>query len=348
MTTPRTPKRDRDTPSLSARQLLAQGARALQAGDRDAAQAAYEEAVAQAPDLQEAWLGLVEATPDPLLARALCERILQKWPTCARAQDMLARLESEAGVRRPSSAMHDESGVPEAALRAGAPLYRGSHGSGGDSPAWAEVDLQGDEWAAPDRAAQRDATHRLATGPWLSLLLLLGLLLMMAGAILWRRPRLSDASHDPSPPGAVTQDQPLTGLIPPPAAIAGPPDSLQRLAYWPAPCWVEILPQEARLIAYEGHQPIRAMSIGTLRSLSAAGAIADAQAGPRARLAWPGSPARVSNATPMARRYAFDLAPEDARWLSRWLGWPAPPGGQLLAAPERIIIAWDWTAGRRD
>jgi len=339
-------------PNLSARRLVERARRALQDGDRAAAQAAYEQALAADPDLQEAWLGLAELAPDPLFARALCERILQKWPDCQEARRTLRRLEVEAGVRRSSSPGDEDPGVPEAAVRAGAPLYRGSHGSGthgkgGDVPAWAELDLQGDEWGDLGETAPRHprAASRLATGPWLSLLLIAALLVISIGAsTLWRQADAEPAGRDApvSQEGALGQAAARPNA--PPKSVAPPSPALRYLSLVPAQRWIEIVPAEGRLTVYQGRQAVRTLTIEALRALPshqdaapAAGAIAPHEA----QVSLQAAPWRTPDSGGGAFYYALDLTPGDAWWLASWLASRGPRSGQLYLAPGRILIPLD-------
>ncbi len=335
--------------SGAARRLLEQARRARQAGDRQAAQAAYEQALAADSSAQEAWLGLAELATDPLFARALCERILQKWPGCPDAQRILRRLGSQAGERTPTPPRDEEDGVPEAAVRAGAPLYRGSQGKGGDTPAWADLDLSGGDWRGqetdePPRAAARPTP---GTGPWLSLALIVTLLAFSIGAtLLWRRaarpPQDGAAAETPAAAtSASSEEGDLALQAAPPSALG-----LERLCFWPADRWIEIVPSQGRLTVYEGRRPVRSLAAGGLHvrpapEAEAASAARNGLGDGEARLMLPGAPWRSPAGEDEAWYYALDIARGDAWWLAGWLPAPGPISGRLYLSAGRILIALD-------
>ncbi len=338
MTSDPTPQENRPmraAAQLPVRAWLAQGHKALAAGDLAAAREAYEQALALDPNLQQAWLGLVKATEEPLLVRALCERILQKWPGCAEAQHALDRLEARKALHLRHTA-HTEGDGPEAAARAGAPLYRGPHGGGGELP-WADVDLQGDDATpgapqprANSATSHQGATYRPATGPWLSILLIAATLLIVLGvAAMARREPQEQAPTQPAGPRVHGQIQPL--------AAQGTAPLQARLLYWPSQRWLEIAPQEGRLIAYEGRQPVRTLGLSALHTFATQGTSANAPARHRVRLDL-ASDAPGQREPAGAWRYRVELPAGDAWWLARWLGTPQAVQGNLLASPERIIL----------
>lgn len=93
------------------RELLAEGLKALKAGDKITAQTALREAIKLNPRLTEAWLGLAQTTDDPDRQRVCYENVLKIDPNHSGARAALATLGVSAPEPAAQSQAEDEADV---------------------------------------------------------------------------------------------------------------------------------------------------------------------------------------------------------------------------------------------
>ena len=290
----------------------------------------YEQALAADPDLQEAWLGLAGLTPDPMFARALYERILQKWPDCELARMALDELNAEGAPRMVDDADDQAVDPLDAAARAGAPLYRGAY--------------KHDRASAGPVGGGTPGPRLTARWPYL-LCVLVAIAILVTTIALWQpwRRALSGERAVPvvetargAPPDAPAPDRggdPASRLH---------PLARRHLAFLPATRSLELDLAEGTLQAYEQGQMRRTIPVQAPRELAAGTIACRGGASSEAWISAPGHARPLAGCAPEAAwLYALDLTPEDADWLSGWLGPQGISSGRIFVGGERIWITLD-------